>query len=183
MHCQAWGNRIDAHTATTSLDGCAAGEGHHASLRSGIVSLPSLGSPAQHRGVVHDDALASWIHVVESGAHTAEGAVEGDVEHGAPLAIGHFVQFGGAAKASVVDEYIDATEVCGGSIDERLHGLFVRDIARNAEHAKFFGRLGTTTLVLIADDNRGAFFDAALRRGEANTGASRSGDEHRLAHQ
>ena len=121
--------------------------------------------------------------MVEASAHAAEGAVEGDVEHGAPLAVGHLVQFGGAAEASVVDEHIDAAKVRSGSIDERLHGLFVRDIARNAEHAKFFGRLGTTTFVLIADDDRGAFFDAALRRGEANTGASRSGDEHRLAHQ
>ncbi len=126
---QAGGDGVDADAVRGDVEGGAAGEGHHAGLGRGVVGLAGLGAPAQDGGVVdHRSPVALGHHLAQRGPGAAERAGEGDVEDPEPLLVGHVQDGGGAAQAGVVDQHVDAAEVGGGGLDQRLDLRLVGDV-------------------------------------------------------
>jgi hypothetical protein len=109
-------------------------------------------------------------------------AVQGDVEHGVPLLVGHLGQGRRAAQTGVVDKDVEAAQLAHDPVEHGLHVVLVGDVARHGQHTTQLGRrLRQPPLVLVADGDRRTFFDTPLGRGEADAGAGRRRDEQRLA--
>jgi len=111
VHGEARRHGVDAHPGGRRFERRAAGEGHHPGLGRRVVSLADLRPPAEDRGVVDDHARLALHHVAQGGARTAEGAVEGDVEHRAPLLVGHLRERRRAAEPGVVDEDVETSQL------------------------------------------------------------------------
>ena len=187
MHRDRRRYRVDSHAVLGRLDRRAAGECHHARLGRGIMRLPPLRAPAQHRGVVDHHARFPRIHRRQERAAHAENAVQRNVEHAEPLVVGHVDHRDFAAESGVVDQHIDMAERIdrGGveCIDVVLPG-HVADACGGALADGFgnaIGRFAQPPLVKIADQQGCAFLGRALCRRKADAGAGRRGDDYGLA--
>ena len=184
MHRQARRDGVDAHAVLGGLDRGAAGERHHAGLGRGVVGLALLGAPAEHRGVVHDRALAALVHVGQHGAQAAERAGERHVEHLGPLLVGHVGDQAVAAEAGVVHPDVDVAEVLERGGEQRLHVVLVGDVAAQRDRAgaellaERVGGLAEPALVGVGDDDAGALEQAATGERAADAGAGGGGDDH-----
>ena len=185
---QAGGDRVDPDAVGGDVERGAPGQGHHAGLGRGVVRLARLGAPAQDRGVVDDRSpVPLGDHLAQRGPGAAERPVQRDVEHPGPLLVGHVEHRGGAAEPGVVDHHVDPAEVPGRALDQRGDLRLVGDVAglRPDPVAVPGGELvagrGQPPVVLVADRDQGAFLQAAPRRGAADAGAGRGGDDHHLA--
>ncbi len=188
MQREARRDRVHAHAGLRRLERDAAGEGHHARLRRGVVRLAGLGAPAEHRGVVDDRSpVPLGDHLAQRRPGAAERPVQRDVEHPGPLLVGHVEHRGGAAEPGVIDHHVDPAEVRGRALDQRGDLRLVGDVAglrpdvAAVSGGELVVRRGQPLVVLVADRHPGAFFQAAPRRGAADAGAGRGGDDHHLA--
>lgn len=126
-------------------------------------------------------------HVPQRRAGAAEGAVQGDVEDGAPLRVGHLGQRGVAAEAGVVDDDVEVAVLGDRGVEEVLHLRLVGDVARDRQGrlagdvGQLLGGLAQAALVPVADHDPGALLGAALGRREADAGTGGGGDQHRAA--
>jgi hypothetical protein len=104
--------------------------------------------------------VLSILHVRQEGARHAEDAVERDVEHAAPLLVGHVDDIHLAAKTCIVDEHIDMAQRGDGRIAQGLSTCrLIGHIAnmRGRAHSHFrrdpVRRFAQTAFVEIADEN------------------------------
>ena len=71
------------------------------------------------------------------------------------------MDLGGAAKAGVVDQHVDASELGGGLVHECPHTGIVGDVTGDAGHAELGGGLGESPFVTVRDHHPGTLFEAA----------------------
>ena len=181
VHGDARRHGIHAHIERRRLDRRAPRERHHAGFGRGIVRLPRLRTPAQHRRVVDDHAVALRLQEAQGRPHASERTVEGDVENLCPLLVGHVDDVGSTTEAGVVHDDVEAVELLDRGLEQPLHVGLVRHVAHRRRDTELGGGLGQSPLVSIAHDDARALLDASLRSGETDAGARRGGDEHALA--
>jgi len=133
--------------------------------------------------------IAPLQHVREHRAHHAEGSVQRDVEHAAPLLVAHLDDPRRPAQARVVDQHVDPAQLGDRGVHERPDLRLARDVTepcgrpRSQLSLQLVGRLAQTPLVDVADHHARALFRAAARGGEADSGARGRSDQHGLAGQ
>ena len=189
VHGQARRDRVDPHAGRRGLDRRAAGQRHDACLRGGVVGLPGLRPPAEHRRVVDDHAGLPRQHVAQAGTQTAERPGERDVEDPRPLFVGHVDELGRTAETGVVDEHVDPTELSHCCGEERDDVFFHRHVAHRGQRTgpgllrEPFSRLFEPSRVDVADEHRRAFFTRLAGDRRADPGSRCRGDDDRPAGQ
>ena len=123
-------------------------------------------------------------HVAQRGARHAHRAGQRDVEHREPLLVGHVGERGGAAEPGVVDEHVElpAAEL-DRFVDEPLHVVFDGHVAEHRVRVRTeaIERLWRRRSWMSLMTTRAPSSAHALRGREADAGAGRGGDRHRLA--
>ena len=130
MHRKRRRHRVHAHPEQRSFHSRAPSERHHPRLGRRVVGLAALGTPTEHRRVVHHHPGVTRLHVPERRAHTTERPVEGDVKNPHPLLVGHVDEISGPTEPRVVHHDVDLADRSGGSGEHRLHLLFDGHVAR-----------------------------------------------------
>ena len=82
-----------------------------------------------HAADIDNAACAALLQRRQAGFAAMKGAVERDVEHGAPIGVRHLVERLFAAQRRVVDQNIDPLEMRKRSLGQRLRGLGIGDVA------------------------------------------------------
>ena len=118
---------------------------------------------------------------------TTKRPVEGDVEHGVPLVVGHVDQQRRSTQTGVVDHHVDTTETIHRGPDQGLNVVLVGDVADLGERTstglgvQAVCGLLKASLVEVRDEHRGTLLYGSPGHGRADAGSGRGGDNDGLA--